>query len=67
MPEDESDAILQTLFEHAENRNHVYEHFWQLDDLVMWDNRCTQHARTDFPANERRLLRRVGIEGDRPF
>ena len=67
LPEDESDALLQTLFEHAENRNHVYEHVWQLDDLVMWDNRCTQHARTDFPANERRLLRRVGIEGDRPF
>ena len=67
LPEDESDALLQTLFEHAENRNHVYEHVWQLDDLVMWDNRCTQHARKDFPANERRLLRRVGIQGDRPF
>ncbi|MGB0629624.1 MAG: TauD/TfdA dioxygenase family protein [Alphaproteobacteria bacterium] len=64
---DESDDLLQTLFAHAENTDHVYEHVWQLRDLVMWDNRCTQHARTDFPANERRLLRRVGIEGDRPY
>ena len=66
LPADESDALLQILFAHAEARDHVYEHVWQLNDLVMWDNRCTQHARTDFPATERRLLRRVGIEGDAP-
>jgi len=66
LPADKSEELLQTLFAHAENRDHVYEHVWQLDDLVMWDNRCTQHARTDFPADERRLLRRVGIEGDVP-
>jgi len=66
LPADKSEELLQTLFAHAENRDHVYEHVWQLDDLVMWDNRCTQHARRDFPADERRLLRRVGIEGDVP-
>ena len=66
LPPRESDGLLQTLFAHAENRNHIYEHIWQNNDLVMWDNRCTQHARTDFPADERRLLRRVGIEGDVP-
>ena len=63
----ESDAMLEELFKYVENSDHIYEHVWEVDDLVMWDNRCTQHARTDFPANERRLLRRVGIEGDRPF
>ncbi|MFT5485460.1 MAG: taurine dioxygenase [Paracoccaceae bacterium] len=67
LPAHESDDLLQQLFCHAEDRRHVYEHVWQVDDLVMWDNRCTQHARTAFPADERRLLRRVGIEGDRPF
>lgn len=67
LPAAESDDLLARLFDHAEDRAHVYEHVWQKDDLVMWDNRCTQHARTDFPAGERRLLRRVGIEGDRPF
>lgn len=67
LPAEESDELLQKLFCHAEDRAHIYEHVWQVDDLVMWDNRCTQHARTDFPAEERRLLRRVGIEGDRPF
>jgi taurine dioxygenase len=67
LPTAESDALLQTLFGHAENPEHIYEHVWQVDDLVMWDNRCTQHARKDFPATERRLLRRVGLEGDRPY
>ncbi len=63
----ESDALLARLFEYAENPAHVYEHVWQVGDLLMWDNRCTQHARTDFPPSERRLLRRIGIEGDLPY
>jgi taurine dioxygenase len=66
LPRAENDDLLQRLYRHAEDRTHVYEHIWQVNDLVMWDNRCTQHARTDFPTGERRLLRRVGIEGDRP-
>ena len=35
-----------------------------LGDFVMWDNRCTIHARTDFPNTERRLLRRCTVEGE---
>lgn len=66
LPRAENDDLLQRLYRHAEDSTHVYEHIWQVNDLVMWDNRCTQHARTDFPTGERRLLRRVGIEGDRP-
>jgi hypothetical protein len=34
--------------------------------IPMWDNRCTLHARTDFSAGERRLLRRVTILGEKP-
>jgi taurine dioxygenase len=63
----DSDALLGTVLAQAENMDHVYEHVWRVGDLVMWDNRCTQHARKDFPGNERRLLRRVGLEGDRPY
>ncbi len=63
----ESTELLEVCFAHVERPEHIYKHVWQVGDLVMWDNRCTQHARTDFPATERRLLRRVGLEGDRPF
>ena len=40
------------------------EHVWRLGDFLMWDNRCTIHARTDFPKGERRLLRRCTVEGE---
>jgi taurine dioxygenase len=63
---DESDELLELLFEHQENPEFVYEHFWRPGDLLLWDNRCTLHARTDFSANERRLLRRVTILGEKP-
>lgn len=64
---EESDELLGYLFQHQEDRRFVYEHVWRLGDLMMWDNRCTLHARTDFPTTERRLLRRVIVEGDRPY
>ena len=67
LPAKESDAILARLWDLCECPEFTYEHVWRVGDVVLWDNRCTQHARTDFPASERRLLRRVGIEGDKPY
>ena len=56
LPRAENDDLLQRLYRHAEDSTHVYEHIWQVNDLVMWDNRCTQHARTDFATGERLSL-----------
>lgn len=67
LPDAESDAKLSGLFDLAERREFVYEHVWRTGDLVIWDNRCTQHARTDFPADQTRYLKRVGIAGDKPY
>jgi taurine dioxygenase len=67
MPQDESDAILNELFEHQEQRAFIYEHVWQPGDLLFWDNRTCLHARTDFSAKERRLLRRVTLLGEKPY
>jgi taurine dioxygenase len=66
MPEAESDELLNFLFDHQEQRKFVYEHVWRVGDILMWDNRCTLHARTDFSSAERRLMRRVTILGERP-
>ena len=66
LPEPESDELLARLFDHQERREFVYEHVWRSGDLLMWDNRCTLHARTDFSPNERRLMRRVTILGEKP-
>jgi taurine dioxygenase len=59
----ESEATLQKLVAIAEDPALVYEHVWRDGDLVMWDNRCSTHARTDFPPEETRLLRRCTLEG----
>ncbi len=66
LPEAESDELLNFLFAHQENPAFVYEHVWRINDLLMWDNRCALHARTDFSNGERRLMRRVTVLGERP-
>jgi alpha-ketoglutarate-dependent taurine dioxygenase len=67
MDEVEGEALLSRLFAHIEQDQFIYAHKWQVGDLVLWDNRCTLHARTDFSDKERRMLRRVVIAGDRAF
>jgi taurine dioxygenase len=62
--EADSDAILEELYAIGERREFIFEHVWKLGDFLMWDNRCTIHARTDFPKGERRLLRRCTVEGE---
>jgi taurine dioxygenase len=62
----ESDAILNQLYDIGERREHIYEHVWKLGDFLMWDNRATVHARTDFPKEERRLLRRCTVDATEP-
>ena len=63
LPEDESAAVLEQLYNHTEKPEFVYEHAWTPGDLVMWDDRCTNHARTHFAKTERRQLRRTTVAG----
>ncbi len=68
MPEEESDALLHAVYDHAEKREFIYEHEWRLGDLLLWDNRCSSHARTDFPSTQRRLMLRTTVKGNvRPY
>jgi taurine dioxygenase len=67
MPAGESEQLLELLFAHQEQPQFVYEHIWRPGDLLMWDNRCALHARTDFSPDERRLMRRVTVLGERPM
>jgi taurine dioxygenase len=63
MEQTRSEALLNTVFDHAEQPEFVYEHVWRAGDLLLWDNRCSSHARTDFPATERRLMLRTTVKG----
>ncbi len=62
--DDESAAILARIYAIQARDEFVYEHVWRVGDLVMWDNRCLIHARTDFAPDQRRLLRRVTISDE---
>ena len=66
MERGESDALLARLFDHAERPEFVYAHKWAVGDVLIWDNRCLNHARTDFPRDEDRLLRRYTITDSAP-
>lgn len=68
MDQAEADRLLSAVFDHSESPEFVYEHVWQVGDLLLWDNRCSMHARTDFPETERRLLLRTTVTGEtRPY
>jgi alpha-ketoglutarate-dependent 2,4-dichlorophenoxyacetate dioxygenase len=61
-PTAEGRVYLSDLLEHATQRQFVYSHSWQVNDLVMWDNRCTLHRGRRYDIAERRELRRTTIE-----
>src|ERR1700726_673026 len=68
MPHEESAPLLDKVFDQAEKPEFVYEHVWRVGDLLLWDNRCSSHARTDFPSTERRLMLRTTVRGTvRPY
>jgi len=48
MSDEESEKLFKELTEHATQPQFVLSHRWRVNDLVMWDNRCTMHRGTDF-------------------
>lgn len=67
MPQEESEPLLNAVFDHSEKPEFVYTHVWRVGDLLVWDNRCSMHARTDFPSDQRRLMLRTTVKGtERP-
>ena len=63
MPDEEAKPILEKLFDHSEKAEFIYTHKWKVGDVLLWDNRCSTHARTDFPDTERRLMLRTTVAG----
>jgi taurine dioxygenase len=65
MERSESEALLNQLFERVEDPDIIYEHVWEVGDLIMWDNLSCLHARTDWPKEQLRKLRRCTVIGDK--
>ncbi|MEM7215677.1 MAG: TauD/TfdA family dioxygenase [Pseudomonadota bacterium] len=59
----ESKALLEYLFQHAQQHQFTYRHRWQEGDVAFWDNRGTWHCALDDCFGHRRELHRITIEG----
>ena len=66
MGKDESQAVLNELFEHQIRPEFIYRHQWAPGMLLMWDNRCLIHRATGGYEGHRRLLHRVTISEHTP-
>lgn len=64
MEEEQSDALLEEVFDFIERKEFVYEHQWRKGDVLMWDNRSSIHARKDFPGDQIRLMWRTTLEAE---
>jgi taurine dioxygenase len=61
---DESEALLDALWDHVKSGPYSWAQQWRAGDLVIWDNRCTLHRRDQLDPNLRRLMHRTQIRDD---
>ena len=59
--EDESQELLWELYEHMTQDKYVYEHVWNEDMLIMWDNRTVMHQASGGYDGYDRLLHRITL------
>ncbi len=57
----EGRRLLEELFVALYASGNVYEHRWERDDLLVWNNMTIQHARGPVAAGESRTLRRATL------
>ena len=65
LSEEEAEALLDELIAHSIKTEFRYRHQWADGDVVMWDNRCTNHRATggyEYP--DIRYLYRTTVEGE---
>jgi taurine dioxygenase len=63
---EESDELLEQLWQHVTKPEFIWEHTWRVGDLIVWDNRCLIHSGSPVGSGTRRVLRRVTVKGERP-
>jgi taurine dioxygenase len=63
---EESAPLLHYLYAQVGRAEYTYRHRWHDGDLVIWDNRCAQHAVVNDTGGAERVLHRVTIAGDVP-
>jgi len=67
IPNDESERLLDLLWAHATQPKYAWTHKWRVGDVVLWDNRCCMHYRTEVDVTQRRVMHRTTIKGEAPI
>jgi alpha-ketoglutarate-dependent taurine dioxygenase len=62
IPDAGDDSILAELQASFAAPDIQYWHCWRPGDLLIWDNLVLQHARHEFPATDRRTIRRCQVD-----
>ena len=60
----ESEALLDRLWAHATQPKYAWTHVWSVGELILWDNRCCMHYRTEIDVRQRRVMHRTVIKGE---
>jgi taurine dioxygenase len=61
IPEEESRELLKFLLAHLVRPEFTWLQEWQVGDVIVWDNRVTQHRSASYDPSERRLLKRTTV------
>ncbi len=68
MDDAKAQPLLDELFDQQVKSEFIYRHKWQIDDLVMWDNRSVNHrASGGYDIGDIRRIHRTSTLGDEPF
>jgi alpha-ketoglutarate-dependent 2,4-dichlorophenoxyacetate dioxygenase len=60
-PVEKGRALIEELIAFATQPQFVHQHRWTVDDLVIWDNRCTMHRGRPYDCTQRRVLHRTTV------
>ena len=61
---EESESLLNEIWEHATQEKFTWTQKWEKGDLLMWKNLNVLHKRDAFDPNTRRVMHRTQIKGE---
>lgn len=64
---EDSEELLDYLWEHATQDKFKYTHKWTVGDMVLWDNRCAMHYREPIRSMSPRIMHRTQFEPQKPI
>lgn len=63
----QSDGLLNVLYQHMTEYPYTCRYHWRPGSIAFWDNRSTMHYGIDDYGEDRRVMHRVTLRGDRPY